>query len=130
MGHGVYDEHTERLLQEFKSFAEADIIREDGSCDWKAVRKVYNKRWWYEKQIYFVLLEKNILSTTLEGNYIILRGNHLWGPYYGMVGHVAFVRKEDAESYFDLFFDQHGSLDVGPAQIIHCTDVQVRKESK
>ena len=127
MGH---IENVERILKELHNYAEVDIFREDGTCDWEAVRKACNKERIEERELWYALLEKNILSTRLEGNYIILRGGHFWGPYYGLVGHLKFVRQEDAQGYFDFFYDQHGGLDDGPAQIIHCVDVQFIKEPK
>ncbi|OHA52206.1 MAG: hypothetical protein A3A97_04860 [Candidatus Terrybacteria bacterium RIFCSPLOWO2_01_FULL_40_23] len=61
------------------NYAEVDIFREDGTCDWEAVRKAYNKERVEERELWYALLEKNILSTRLEGNYNILRGGHLLG---------------------------------------------------
>lgn len=124
MGH---DENVERILRELHDYAQIDIIREDGTCDWEAVRKAYDKERVDERELWYVLCEKGILTGTIRGNYIILRSGHLWGPYYGMAGHLAFARKADAELYFDLFNDKHGGLDDGRAQIIHCTEVQFRR---
>ena len=123
----AHEEHVERLLARWRVYGLRDILREDGTCDWQAVREAYAKDYIEERELWYVLLEKNILSTTLERNYTIIRNGHLWGPYFGWVGHLNFVRKEDAEGYFDNFYGKHGGLDSGHAKIIHCIDVQFRK---
>lgn len=119
-------ENVERILHELHNYADIDIFRQDGTCDWKAVRKAYATARVDKRELWYVLLEKNILSSTLKGHYIIIRNNHLWGPYFGWLGHLTFVRLEDAQGYFDNFYDTHGGLDDGHAQIIYCVNVETR----
>ncbi len=123
-----HSEHAKKLLDEWKAYGFSEIIREDGTCDWKAVHELAGKPRFEERELWYVLLEKHILSTVFSGNYIITRNNRLWGPYFGMVGHLAFVSQEDAQGYFENFYDRHGGLDDGPASIFKCELVEEIQE--